>query len=79
MWLEPIEAAAAAWRNTIFTYQYLDEAIALPTIFARIARNTQLYLQEETKITKTRSWAGSYYVESLTNEITENAWKLLKK
>ena len=59
----------------------LDEAIALPTDFsARIARNTQLFLQEETKITKTVDpWAGSYYVESLTNEIAEKAWKLIEE
>ncbi|MFF2857952.1 methylmalonyl-CoA mutase family protein, partial [Peribacillus sp. NPDC058002] len=54
----------------------LDEAIALPTDFsARIARNTQLYLQEETGITKVIDpWAGSYYVESLTNELIDRAW-----
>jgi methylmalonyl-CoA mutase len=59
----------------------LDEAIALPTDFsARIARNTQIFLQEETKICKTVDpWAGSYYVESLTNEIAEKAGNLLKK
>jgi methylmalonyl-CoA mutase len=59
----------------------LDEAIALPTDFsARIARNTQLFLQEETKITKTVDpWAGSYYVESLTDEIANNAWKLIQE
>ncbi|HEX8268800.1 MAG TPA: methylmalonyl-CoA mutase family protein, partial [Flavobacterium sp.] len=59
----------------------LDEAIALPTDFsARIARNTQIYLQEETKITKTVDpWAGSYYVESLTVEIAEKAWALIEE
>jgi len=59
----------------------LDEAIALPTDFsARIARNTQIYLQEETKITKTVDpWAGSFYVESLTDEIVQNAWKLIEE
>ncbi len=59
----------------------LDEAIALPTDFsARIARNTQLFLQEETKITKTVDpWAGSFYVESLTHEIAQNAWKLIEE
>ena len=59
----------------------LDEAIALPTDFsARIARNTQIFLQEETKICKTVDpWAGSYYVESLTNEIAQNAWKLIEE
>ncbi|MFV8371280.1 methylmalonyl-CoA mutase [Flavobacterium sp. LB2P74] len=75
-----IEAAAAAFGGTQSLHtNALDEAIALPTDFsARIARNTQLYLQEETKITKTVDpWAGSYYVESLTNEIAENAWKLI--
>jgi len=54
----------------------LDEAIALPTDFsARIARNTQIYLQEETNICKSVDpWAGSYYVESLTNELVDKAW-----
>ena len=77
-----IEAAAAAFGGTQSLHtNALDEAIALPTDFsARIARNTQLYLQEETKITKTVDpWAGSYYVESLTNEIAENAWKLIEE
>ena len=55
---------------------HLDEAIALPTDFsARIARNTQLYLQEETGITNVIDpWGGSYYVEALTNELIERAW-----
>jgi len=69
-----IEAAAAAFGGTQSLHtNALDEAIALPTDFsARIARNTQIYLQEETKITKTVDpWAGSFYVESLTNEIAE--------
>ncbi|SFE82923.1 methylmalonyl-CoA mutase [Flavobacterium xueshanense] len=77
-----IEAAAATFGGTQSLHtNALDEAIALPTDFsARIARNTQLYLQEETKITKTVDpWAGSYYVESLTNEIAENAWKLIEE
>jgi len=77
-----IEATAAAFGGTQSLHtNALDEAIALPTDFsARIARNTQLYLQEETKITKTVDpWAGSYYVESLTNEIAENAWKLIEE
>ncbi len=54
----------------------LDEAIALPTDFsARIARNTQIYIQEETYVTKqVDPWGGSYYVEALTNEIAEKAW-----
>ena len=77
-----IEAAAAAFGGTQSLHtNALDEAIALPTDFsARIARNTQLYLQEETKITKTVDpWAGSYYVESLTNEIAKNALKLIEE
>ncbi|MNX18080.1 Methylmalonyl-CoA mutase large subunit [compost metagenome] len=77
-----IEAAAAAFGGTQSLHtNALDEAIALPTDFsARIARNTQLFLQEETKITKTVDpWAGSYYVESLTREIAENAWKLIEE
>jgi methylmalonyl-CoA mutase len=77
-----IEATAAAFGGTQSLHtNALDEAIALPTDFsARIARNTQIYLQEETKITKTVDpWAGSYYVESLTNEIADNAWKLIEE
>jgi methylmalonyl-CoA mutase len=77
-----IEAAAAAFGGTQSLHtNALDEAIALPTDFsARIARNTQIFLQEETKITKTVDpWAGSYYVESLTNEIAESAWKLIEE
>ncbi|KRD12945.1 methylmalonyl-CoA mutase [Flavobacterium sp. Root901] len=77
-----IEAAAAAFGGTQSLHtNALDEAIALPTDFsARIARNTQIYLQEETKITKTVDpWGGSYYVESLTNEILENTWKLIEE
>lgn len=77
-----IEAAAAAFGGTQSLHtNALDEAIALPTDFsARIARNTQIYLQEETKITKTVDpWAGSFYVESLTNEIAQKAWKLIQE
>jgi methylmalonyl-CoA mutase len=77
-----IEAAAAAFGGTQSLHtNALDEAIALPTDFsARIARNTQIYLQEETKITKTVDpWAGSYYVESLTHEIAQKAWKLIEE
>ena len=77
-----IEAAAAAFGGTQSLHtNALDEAIALPTDFsARIARNTQIYLQEETHITKTVDpWAGSYYVESLTNEIAHKAWELIEE
>ena len=77
-----IEAVAAAFGGTQSLHtNALDEAIALPTDFsARIARNTQIYLQEETHITKTVDpWAGSYYVESLTNEIAHKAWKLIEE
>lgn len=77
-----IEAAAAVFGGTQSLHtNALDEAIALPTDFsARIARNTQLFLREETKITKTVDpWAGSYYVESLTHEIAEKAWKLIEE
>lgn len=77
-----IEAAAAAFGGTQSLHtNALDEAIALPTDFsARIARNTQLYLQDETKITKTVDpWAGSYYIENLTNEIAQSAWKLIEE
>ena len=77
-----IEAAAAAFGGTQSLHtNALDEAIALPTDFsARIARNTQIFLQEETKITKTVDpWAGSYYVESLTDEIAKKAWALIQE
>ncbi|WP_459926249.1 methylmalonyl-CoA mutase [Flavobacterium covae] len=77
-----IEAAAAAFGGTQSLHtNALDEAIALPTDFsARIARNTQIYLQEETKICKTVDpWAGSYYVENLTAEIAEKAWALIQE
>jgi methylmalonyl-CoA mutase len=77
-----IEAAAAAFGGTQSLHtNALDEAIALPTDFsARIARNTQIFLQEETKICKTVDpWAGSYYVESLTAEIAEKAWALIEE
>jgi methylmalonyl-CoA mutase len=77
-----IEAAAAAFGGTQSLHtNALDEAIALPTDFsARIARNTQIHLQQETQITRTVDpWAGSYYVESLTNEIAEKAWALIEE
>lgn len=77
-----IEAAAAAFGGTQSLHtNALDEAIALPTDFsARIARNTQIFLQEETNITKTVDpWAGSYYVESLTDEIAQKAWALIQE
>jgi methylmalonyl-CoA mutase len=77
-----IEALAAALGGTQSLHtNALDEAIALPTDFsARIARNTQIYLQEETEICRTVDpWGGSYYVEYLTNEIAEKAWKLIEE
>lgn len=77
-----IEAMGAALGGTQSLHtNALDEAIALPTDFsARIARNTQIYIQEETKITKTVDpWAGSYYVESLTKEIADKAWALIQE
>ncbi|WP_418262262.1 methylmalonyl-CoA mutase [Flavobacterium faecale] len=77
-----IEAAAAVFGGTQSLHtNALDEAIALPTNFsARIARNTQLYLRDETKITKTVDpWGGSYYVESLTNELAQKAWQLIEE
>ncbi|WP_026934859.1 methylmalonyl-CoA mutase [Christiangramia echinicola] len=77
-----IEAAAAAFGGTQSLHtNALDEAIALPTDFsARIARNTQLYLQQETNITKTVDpWAGSFYVEKLTEQIADQAWKLIEE
>ena len=75
-----VEAMAAAFGGTQSLHtNALDEAIALPTDFsARIARNTQIYIQEETKITKTVDpWAGSYYVEQLTEDLAKKAWKLI--
>ncbi len=77
-----IEAAAAAFGGTQSLHtNALDEAIALPTDFsARIARNTQIFLQQETHITKTVDpWAGSYYVESLTDDIAHRAWELIEE
>jgi len=73
-----IEAMAAVMGHTQSLHtNSLDEAIALPTDFsARIARNTQLFLQDETEITKVIDpWAGSYYVESLTNELVKKGWE----
>jgi len=77
-----IEALSAALGGTQSLHtNALDEAIALPTDFsARIARNTQLYLQQETGITKTVDpWAGSLYVEKLTEEIAQKAWALIEE
>lgn len=77
-----IEALAASLGHTQSLHtNALDEAIALPTDFsARIARNTQIFLQEETKITKTVDpWAGSYYVEYLTHQIAHHAWKIIQE
>ena len=77
-----IEASAAVFGGTQSLHtNALDEAIALPTDFsARIARNTQLYLQKETNITKTVDpWAGSYYIEKLTHEIAEKAWSHIQE
>ena len=77
-----IEAMGAALGHTQSLHtNALDEAIALPTDFsARIARNTQIYIQEETYITKEIDpWAGSYYVEWLTNEIAHKAWEHIQE
>ena len=77
-----IEAAAAVFGGTQSLHtNALDEAIALPTDFsARIARNTQLYLQSETQITKTVDpWAGSEFVEKKTEEIAKKAWELIQE
>jgi methylmalonyl-CoA mutase len=77
-----IEAMAAAFGGTQSLHtNALDEAIALPTDFsARIARNTQLYIQDETDITKAVDpWAGSKVVEQLTSDIAERAWKLIQE
>ncbi|QDP99161.1 methylmalonyl-CoA mutase [Lysinibacillus fusiformis] len=77
-----IEANASSMGHTQSLHtNALDEAIALPTDFsARIARNTQLFLQEETAMTKVIDpWGGSYYVEKLTDEITQSAWALIEE
>lgn len=77
-----IEAMAAVFGGTQSLHtNALDEAIALPTDFsARIARNTQIYLQQETHITKTVDpWAGSHVVEKLTEEIAQEAWELIQE
>ena len=77
-----IEAMAAVLGHTQSLHtNSLDEAIALPTDFsARIARNTQIYIQNETKVCKQIDpWAGSYYVETLTNELVHKAWALIQE
>ena len=77
-----IEAMGAALGHTQSLHtNALDEAIALPTDFsARIARNTQIYIQEETYVCKgIDPWAGSYYVEALTNEIAHKAWEHIQE
>ena len=77
-----IEAMAAVLGHTQSLHtNALDEAIALPTDFsARIARNTQLYIQQETEVCRSLDpWAGSYYVESLTNDLVKKAWALIEE
>jgi len=77
-----IEALAAALGHTQSLHtNALDEAIALPSVFsARIARNTQLYLQEETDICRSIDpWSGSYYVEELTRQLAEKAWGIIQE
>ena len=77
-----VEAMAAAMGHTQSLHtNALDEAIALPTDFsARIARNTQIYIQEETNVCKgIDPWGGSYYIESLTKELAEKAWALIEE
>ncbi len=77
-----IEAMAAVLGHTQSLHtNALDEAIALPTEFsARIARNTQIYIQEETQVCKSIDpWAGSYYVETLTHEIAHRAWEHIQE
>ena len=77
-----IEAMAAVLGHTQSLHtNSLDEAIALPTDFsARIARNTQIYIQEETGVTRVVDpWAGSYYVESLTDSLMQRAWALIEE
>ncbi|MEI7982452.1 MAG: methylmalonyl-CoA mutase, partial [Bacteroidota bacterium] len=77
-----VEALAAVFGHTQSLHtNSLDEAIALPTeSSARIARNTQIYLQEEIQICRSLDpWAGSYYVETLTHEIAHKAWELIRE
>ena len=77
-----IEAMAAVLGHTQSLHtNALDEAIALPTDFsARIARNTQIYIQNETKVCKQIDpWAGSFYVETLTNELVHKAWEHIQE
>jgi methylmalonyl-CoA mutase len=77
-----IEAMGAALGHTQSLHtNALDEAIALPTDFsARIARNTQIYIQEETEVCRSIDpWAGSYYVENLTKELADKAWKHIQE
>ena len=77
-----IEAMGAALGHTQSLHtNALDEAIALPTDFsARIARNTQIYIQEETNVCReVDPWAGSYYIETLTNEIAHKAWERIEE
>ena len=77
-----IEASAAIFGGTQSLHtNALDEAMALPTDFsARIARDTQLYLRDETKITKTVDpWAGSFYIEQLTHDLSHKAWELIEE
>ncbi len=77
-----VEALAAALGHTQSLHtNALDEALALPTEFsARIARNTQIYLQQETGVTRVVDpWAGSYYVERLTHELMHGAWTLIEE
>ena len=77
-----IEAMGAALGHTQSLHtNALDEAIALPTDFsARIARNTQIYIQEETSVCKSIDpWAGSYYIESLTNDLAQRAWEHIEE
>src|SRR5437763_14596688 len=77
-----IEAMAAVLGHTQSLHtNSRDEAIALPTDFsARIARNTQIYIQEETGVTRVVDpWAGSYYVESLTHDLMHRAWGLIEE
>ena len=77
-----VEAMAAALGHTQSLHtNALDEAIALPSVFsARIARNTQIYIQEETDITRAIDpWSGSYYVEELTRQLAEKAWAIIEQ
>ncbi len=80
-WVVPVsKLGCCIGSHSIASYQCLDEALLANDFSARIARNTQIYIQQETDICReVDPWAGSYYVESLTNELAEKAWALIEE